>query len=134
MKRPGSRGRRQNQGIPREAVGRKESWRKRAIERHGKDNPEGEFLRAIREIRVIASPDWQAEEIDVELLFVFESVGVIPEDGDDQVAALVARVVPDGRYASLGGRAVALDALTAAAYVNSDRLDLEHLSAVAPET
>ncbi len=107
---------------------------KRAIERHGKDTPEGVFLRAIREIRVVASPDWQAEEIDVELLFVFESVGVIPEDGDDQVAALVARVVPDGRYASLGGRAVALDALTASAYLNSDRLDLEHLSAAAPET
>lgn len=104
----------------------------RVIERHGRNSNEGRFLREIREIRVVAKPDWQTDTIEVQLLFVFESRATIPLDADNEVAALVARITPGGRYVSVGGRAVALDSLTAAAYVYSDRLDLEHLSAAAP--
>lgn len=105
---------------------------RRVVERHGRDSDEGRFLRAVREIRIVAAPNWQAAAIDVELLFVFESVATIPQGAEDQVAALVGRITAGGRYPIVAGRVAALDTLSAAAYLGSDRLDLEHLSAAAP--
>ncbi len=105
---------------------------RRSVERHNRDSAEGRFLRALREIRVVAAPDWADAVIEIDLLFVFEAVGTMPDDAEDQIAALLRRVAVGGRYAAITGHAVALDTLTAAAYVASDRLDLEHLSEPAP--
>lgn len=105
---------------------------RRVIERHNRDSDEGRFLRALQEIRVIATPDWQADAIDIELLFVFESIAIIPQGADEQATALVGRVIAGGHYPTVVARVVSLDTLSAAAYVASDRLDLDHLSVAAP--
>jgi hypothetical protein len=104
---------------------------RRILERHNRDSDEGRFLRGMREIRVVARPSWQADAIDIELLFVFEAVGTLPADAEAQTNSLVGRLTPGGRYTTVEARATGLDALSAATYVASDRLDLDHLS-VAP--
>jgi len=126
----------------REALGRKRSraafpddfnsfiapLQERVITRHNRNSAEGGFLKAVREIRVIARPSWNAQAIEVELLFLFETARQIPPDADTQMTALLERLTQKGPYVSIDARAVGLDALSAAAYVGSDRLDLEHLS------
>lgn len=102
---------------------------RRVIERHNRDSEEGRFLRAVREIRVAVKPNWQADAIEVELLFVFETLMTAPPKADELVSTLVRRITATGRYVSVEGRAAALESLSAASYLTSDRLDLDHLSA-----
>lgn len=125
-----------------EALGRKRSraalpddfvdWirplQRRVQERHHRQTAEGTFLRAARELRVVASPDWAADVVDVELLAVFNRNGEDPGDAAEQVMALAQRVEPAGRFRSLTARVVSLDRMTAASLIESDRLDLDHLS------
>lgn len=51
----------------------------RVIKRHKRDSDEGRLLRAVREIRVRAIPDWMAEIVEIELLFLFEATAFIPD-------------------------------------------------------
>lgn len=108
-----------------EAVSR---MRDEIVRKHDKTSPMGAFLRGVLEIRVRAEPNWSAAEAEIELLFVFERTTNIPPDADERVGALVNRFQKSDAYPDIRGRAVALDALTALTYRDSDRLDLDHLS------
>jgi len=101
---------------------------RRIVERHGRDSDEGRFLRAVREIRVRAVPDWAAETVELELLFIFDALATVPADADVSTQALAKRVVLRGRYADISARSVGLDQISAATYLEADRLDLDHLS------
>ena len=95
--------------------------------RHGKDSPEGRALRALREIRVSASPDWDADPIALLFRFVPESDG--PDAGGAaHLDTWLAMVPPTGRFAAVDGLIVSLDDMTAADYVDGDKLDLDRLS------
>jgi hypothetical protein len=101
---------------------------KRVLERHGKQSDEGRLLRAMIEIRVHPRPDWSADQVEVELLLLFDSAATVPPKAEEQIDGLLKLVKPSGRFRVIAGRIVTLDTLTAATYVTSDRLDLEHLS------
>lgn len=118
--------------LPNDFTALMEPLQRRVIERYSKDTPEGRFLRAIREIRVRARPGWEADQPEIELLFLFDGDQALPQDSDDRASELLGRLVPGGRYAVVEGRALSLHALSAAEYLESDRLDLEHLSAPKP--
>ena len=107
------------------AVGR---MRSRILDKHGRESPEGEFLRAVREIRVRGVPDWKASIIEVEILFVFDRAANIPNDADVWIAQLLGQVATGERIVRVDGRPVGLDHLSAASYLESYRLDLDHLS------
>jgi hypothetical protein len=103
---------------------------KRMQDKHEKTSPEGEALRALREIRVSASPAWDADA--VELIFWF-----IRADTDDRfqdkewhewLDSWLKLLPTSGRVSSVDGSVVTLDDMTAKEYVNSDRLDLDRLS------
>jgi hypothetical protein len=103
---------------------------KRMQDKHEKPTDEGEALRALREIRVSASPTWDAEA--VELIFWF-----IRADTDDRfqdkewhewLDSWLKLLPTSGRVSSVDGSVVTLDDMTAKEYVNSDRLDLDRLS------
>jgi hypothetical protein len=107
----------------------------RLIEKHGKDTPEGGALRALREIRVQASPSWDAAAVTLTFWFIRY---------DDQVEWLGSswshwaetwlKLVPESRrFTKVLGQVAALEDLTAADYVNSDPLDLDHLSSRTPK-
>jgi len=102
-------------------------FRRRMIEKHSKHSPEGDALRALHEIRLAASPSWDADAVS---LFVW----FIREPGDDKHAwptlldTWLKLITPAGRYVGVDGLVTTLDDMTARDYVTSDRLDLDHLS------
>jgi len=100
---------------------------KRIVEKHGKQTPEGEALRALDEIRVRAAPQWDAQ--DVEIMFWFIRA---PEDGShnwpEAKKAWLNLVKTTGRYTRINGEVCTLEDMTARDYAESDPLDLDHLS------
>lgn len=98
--------------------------------RHDKAAPEGKALRALREIRVQPSPSWDATSVAVMLWFI-----VADDDSDDGRSSSATfldawlKLVPEGgRFTPVRGQIAALEDMTAADYVDSDPLDLDHLS------
>jgi hypothetical protein len=98
--------------------------------KHDKDSLEGRALRVLLEIRVHASPSWDADAITLTFWFV-RSDGQPDFEGASWSRLLDdwLRIIPKaGRFAAIHAQVVALEDLTAADYLNSDRLDLDHLS------
>jgi hypothetical protein len=98
--------------------------------KHAKHSLEGRALRELREIRVAASPSWDAARVS--LMFYFIPSG--DDQGVDGVAwaqfleAWLDLVPARGRFHEVFGQVTTLDGLTAADYVGSDPLDLDHLT------
>ena len=103
---------------------------RRMSKKHDARSEEGRALRALREIRVRAEPSWGASEVG--LLFLF-----VRGDSDETFAGLtwdsylslwLNRVQPEGRFRHVEGVVQTLDDLAGRDYVESDPLDLDHLS------
>jgi len=99
--------------------------------KHDRDSEEGRALRSLLEIRVRATPSWSHAKI--EITFWFIRSGDTPDfEGkawDHYLDAWMKLVPPAGRFERVEGVVVSLDDLTARDYVESDPLDLDHLSA-----
>lgn len=103
---------------------------KRIEEKHDREALEGRALRALREIRVSAAPSWDAAHCTLTFFFV--------KSGDDVdfegrswsafVESWLRLTPPSGRFVDIHGHVTALEDLRAADYVDSDPLDLDHLS------
>jgi hypothetical protein len=102
--------------------------RKDTRDRHGKRTNEGALLAALREIRVNFEPSRDAAAVELTFLFIFDKKAEIPGDGDEIVENLLKKFKPTPRFGTPSFRLVTLSEITAAAYLNSDRLDLDHLS------
>ncbi len=103
---------------------------KRMSSKHHKHSEEGRALRSLREIRVKAAPSWEADEVELSFWFIrnedepsFENKG-----WHEYTDAWLALVPPQGRFKKVEGVVQTLDDLTARDYVDSDPLDLDHLS------
>lgn len=99
-------------------------------DKHEKNTDEGRGLRALREIRVQATPGWDAASVALFFWFVRHDADVDFE-GKNWVHLLKGwlNLVPKaGRFTEVEGQVVTLDDMTAADYVSSDPLDLDHLS------
>jgi hypothetical protein len=104
---------------------------RRVVHKHGKASDEGRALQSLREIRVQASPSWAGTSVSLMFWFIRENVQETFE-GKTWAELLESwlRLVPArGRFEMVDGQVTSLDDLTAAEYVNSDRLDLDHVSA-----
>ncbi len=98
--------------------------------KYDKGSDEGRALRALREIRVRAAPSWDTDTVQLMFWFIrnedqltFEKQG-----WDVLLEAWLKRVPTTGRFAEVDGAVLTLDDLTARDYVESDPLDLDHLS------
>ncbi|WP_373046598.1 hypothetical protein [Vulgatibacter sp.] len=116
--------------FPESFVERVHDLQRRILGKHDKNTPEGQALRALREIRVRAAPSWDAEAIDITFFFVkdenSEQHGIAWESQRD---AWLALVPPSGApYDPILGEVVSLADMTAQDYVESDLLDFDHLS------
>jgi hypothetical protein len=102
----------------------------RLTEKHDKSSDEGRGLRGLRELRVHAAPSWEAPTIDLFFWFVRESQDADFEGKNwaDLLKEWLKLVPASGRFQSVEGQVVALGDMTAAEYVESDPLDLDHLS------
>jgi len=115
--------------FPDEFVVCAEPLRRRILKKHGNRSVEGRFLEALSEIRVQASPDWATPPIDLRFWFIKADdpvgVGTSWADQADAWVKLVERRFP---FRDMDFVVCRLEDMTAADYVGSDRLDLDHLS------
>ncbi len=88
---------------------------------------EGAAVRSIHEIRVQASPGWQAPQISLTFWFITYSDEVSP-GLEDFVDSWMDRIPRTVSFVEVDGYSVSLSQMTAAEYVDSDRLDLDYLS------
>jgi hypothetical protein len=103
---------------------------RRLEEKHDRDSVEGRALRALDEIRVSAAKCWADEPCEITFLFLRNENDVDFEGKSwsvllDSWLNLVPR---SGRFTKICGQVTTLSDLSAADYVDSDPLDLDHLS------
>jgi hypothetical protein len=102
----------------------------RLVEKHDRQSEEGRALRALREIRVRAEPSWEAPQINLSFWFIPNDDQAMFE-GKRRTQFLKlweAWVAPAGRFEDVQVVVQSLGDLTAAEYVESDLLDLDHLT------
>jgi hypothetical protein len=102
----------------------------RLQDKHDKASLEGEALRALREIRVRAAPSWNDTEIELMFWFIRheEQVQFQGTGWEQQLTKWLALIPESGRFKSIEGLVATLEDMTAKEYVESDPLDLDHLS------
>lgn len=98
--------------------------------KHGKFSPEGEALRSLREIRVRAAPSWNDSEIQLMFWFIRheEQVQFQGTTWDILLQQWLKLIPQSERFQFVDGQVVTLEDITAKDYVESDALDLDHLS------
>lgn len=103
---------------------------RRLQEKHDKESPEGRALRALREIRVQATPSWDGAEVTLLFWFVRQDADSDFEGtGWSGLLDAWLRLVPaTGRFSTVHGQVASLEEMNALDYVGSDPLDLDHLS------
>jgi len=99
--------------------------------KHDKQNDDGAGLRALREIRVTASPSWDDAAVEIFFWFVrHDTDSMFKGKPWDEPLEQWTKLVPStGRFTKIEGAVVTLSDMTAQEYVDSDRLDLDFLSA-----
>jgi hypothetical protein len=116
--------------FPDDLVGAIAKLRKRLLDKNGRNSDEGRAVTALVEIRATAAPSWDARSCEVFLTFVRPEV--TPEIADQRWAehldAWLKLCEPTGAITSIDGAVLPLSVLTAQDYIESDQLDLDHLS------
>jgi hypothetical protein len=103
---------------------------KRMKEKHNKSSDEGDALRTLREIRVRASPFWNNSEIELMFWFIRDEKQIEFEGlAWDKLLEKWLELIPEAdRFQNVNGSVVTMEDITAKDYVESDPLDLDHLS------
>ena len=98
--------------------------------KHDRLSDEGHALRALCEIRVRAAPSWDADAVELQFWFIpNEDDPALETTGwEHYLTALPKERSKSGRFVQVDGVVQTLDDLTARDYVESDPLDLDHLS------
>lgn len=99
----------------------------RLVQKHGKESPEGAALRRLREVRVQATPDWDASVVELMVWFI-RNRDDEASDWHEHLQRWTDLLPPRGRFSKVEGQVATLDDLTASEYLASDALDLDHLS------
>ena len=101
----------------------------RLQKKHDKQSDEGEALRALREIRVRAAPSWRSDKVEVSLWFIRDNDMLdFGGKGWDEWLEGWLGLFPESERFVVDGLVTTLDDMTARDYVESDPLDLDHLS------
>ena len=101
----------------------------RLSDKHEKNTDEGRGLRTLSEIRVQASPSWDADKVDIFFWFLREE-GNLDFEGKnwaDLLREWLSLVPAMGRFRSILGQVTTLEDMTARQYVDSDPLDLDYV-------
>ena len=98
--------------------------------KHNKNSNEGNALRALREIRIAASPSWQESEVSLNFYFIHS----MNQTSSDEVGwnkhleKWKNLLTPHGRFKNITCEVISLESLSAKEYVESDPMDLDYLS------
>lgn len=116
--------------FPDDFVAAAQRLQERLVDKHNKKSDEGAHLRSLREIRVRAAPSWDADEVELSWWFIKEGEPVDAHiDWPKFLDRWLALFDQTGRFHGNVPIACRLEDLTARDYVESDRLDLDRLSA-----
>ncbi len=115
--------------FPDDFVGFVQPLSKKIQKKHSKQSEEGEALRALREIRLRASPSWDAQTVNVSFFFILDDDTPSPgkKSWDELCDTWMGLIPSSGRF-TVSGETIILEEMTAKDYLESDRLDLDHLS------
>jgi hypothetical protein len=107
--------------------------RQRISSIHDSQSVEGEALRSLREIRVRAAPSWDAEEVDLTFYFIREAddIDFRGTSWSELLDSWLDLLPSRGRFIA-SDLVVTLSDITAQDYVESDPLDLDHLTSAPP--
>ena len=107
--------------------------RRRLVRRHGKSSLEGKAVSALYEVRVRAAPSWSESRIDVYFWFLWDDTDASTQGVDwaKWCGEWLGLISPSEKY-RVEGQSAELGDLTARDYIESDALDLDHLSAEEP--
>jgi hypothetical protein len=102
----------------------------RLADKHEKNSDEGRGLRALDEIRVQATPSWDALQYNIFFWFVRKESDAYFEGRNwaELLKEWLKLVPTTGRFKTIEGQVVTLQDMTAREYVDSDPLDLDRLS------
>jgi len=101
----------------------------RMKDKHDKNNLEGTALQSLREIRVHAEPSWNAPKVKLMFWFIRDEKQIqSPEIGWDELRKQWLKLLPESDRFEVDGIVTSLEDMIAKDYVESDPLDLEHLS------
>jgi hypothetical protein len=110
---------------------------KRILDRSDKKSPEGSAVTAIEEIRVLAKPSWDANEVDVVLFFIVPDAPLVGIDGktvldedawEEWIRAWQPLVSPRPPIRSCLLAPTTWEEMTALTYSRSDPLDVQYVS------
>lgn len=115
--------------FPDDFVSAVQPLQKHLVDKHDKKTGEGAHLRALREIRVHATPSWDGDSVRLSWWFIKDSDPVgVNVDWSGFVDRWLAQFEQGGRYQLDSSIACRLEDMTARDYVESDRLELDRLS------
>ena len=115
--------------FPDDFVSAVQPLQKHLVDKHDKKTGEGAHLRALREIRVHATPSWAGDSVRLSWWFIKDSDPVgVNVDWSGFVDRWLAQFEQGGRYQLDSSIACRLEDMTARDYVESDRLELDRLS------
>ncbi|MEN8260006.1 MAG: hypothetical protein ABFS02_05375 [Pseudomonadota bacterium] len=102
----------------------------RLQDKHDKQSDEGQALRTLREIRVRAAPSWDADPVEVMFWFIRneDEPDFKGQSWNEFLESWLKLVPATGRFNPVNGVVMTLDDMTARDYVESDPLDVDHLS------
>lgn len=106
------------------------SWVSRLKKKHESSNEEGQVARWIRELRLAASPDWSADPIRLHFWILLDDKA--PDGAVSRIDAQFAKWVDaferPANVEDISWQVASLDTMSAREFLQSDPLDLEHLS------
>ena len=100
----------------------------RIKEKHDKKSTEGDALKNLDEIRVHAAPSWESSEVELMIWFIANAENVAELRRSGFLDTWQKLVPASGRYKAVYCQIATHDELTARDYLESDQLDLDHLS------
>ncbi len=86
----------------------------------------------LEEIRIQATPSWGAAQVNIFIWFILKDEAPA-RDRSDVLDAWLAKIPPKGTFITCGGRMAFYSDMTASEYLDSDSLDLDHMSPEEPE-
>jgi len=104
--------------------------RDRLVGKHDKATTEGLALRALRGIRFHAQPSWDAQRVAITswLIRHQDNAPFGRTEWDDLLLHWQRLLPPSGRFVALDTHIIELQHMSALEYIESDPLDLDHLS------
>lgn len=105
-------------------------FRERIRQKHGKNTDEGILYRALREIRVTASPSWNAELIDLFFWFIVDEGAELPSKNlrNELRQKWLDLIQKQAKFRIIEGTMCGLEDMSAKDYVESDPLNFDDLS------